>query len=68
MSSTIISLGSTPVPEDHISQADAWAVARCAELRVQGVKAWLWQPPRREPLCVVYKAVQIQKAAQEAVA
>lgn len=60
--SLIIPLGSTPVPEDHISQADAWAVTRCAELRVQGVEAQLWRPPRREPLCVVYKA-----QAQEAV-
>lgn len=62
MSPTIISLGNTPAPEDHILQADAWAVARCAELHAQGIEAQLWQPPRREPLCVVYKA-QTQEVA-----
>lgn len=50
------------VPEDHISRADAWAAARCAELRARGIEARLWQPPRREPLCVVYKAAQAQEA------
>lgn len=51
------------VPEDHIGRADAWAVARCAELRAQGIEASLWRPGPGEALCVVYKISQAREVA-----
>ena len=68
MSPTLIALTSSLVPEDHIPVADAWAKARCAELREQGVNACLRRYRNNESLCVVYRVAQAQEAAQEAVA